>query len=199
MRKMEETFEMLFGQEIAEALIERMLEWIPEFREDHDRYVAALEELRKEYGEDADIIHAAVLRGSASDLFFAGMQGLKMNYEHWLNPMAPNCTWPQVDYNDYLREDIAHTLPEYREAESVLEDFRKKLPEDKQFLYDAIAEYQSHLVTVGPKLAHFYGFQAGNEVLRQLIPGYISDPMLSLKYAEMLEKIFGNDVLKQTR
>lgn len=196
MQKMEEIFEVLFGQGIAEAMIKRMLEWIPEFREDHDRYVAALEELRKEYGEGMDIVHTAVLRESASDLFFAGMQGLKMNYEHWLNPMSPNCTWPQVDYNDYLREDIAHTLPEYREAERVLEDFRKNLPEDKRFLYDAIGEYRTHLVTVGPKLAHFYGFVAGNEVLRRLIPGYISDPMLSLKYAEMLEKIFENVVLK---
>lgn len=196
MRKMEEIFEMLFGQGIAEALIERMLEWIPEFREDHDRYVAAMEELRKEYGEGADVIHTAVLRESASDLFFAGMQGLKMNYNHFQNPMAPNCTWSQVDYNDYLREDIAHMLPAYREAESVLEDFRRKLPEEKQPLYDAIAEYQSHLVTVGPKLAHFYGFLAGSEIFRRLIPGYISDPMLSLKYAEMLEKIFENVVLK---
>lgn len=197
MRKMEEIFEVLFGQGITEALIERMLEWIPEFREDHDRYIAALEELRKEFGESVDRIEAAVLRESASDLFFSGMQGLKMNYEHWLNPMSPNCTWSQVDYNDYLREDIAHILPAYREAESVLEEFQRRLPEEKQALYDAIAEYQSHLVTVGPKLAHFYGFQAGNEVLRRLIPGYISDPMLSLKYAEMLEKIFGNDVLKR--
>ena len=181
---------MLFGQGIAEAMIEKLLEWSEEFREDHEKYVVALEQLRKEYGDCVDAIHAAVLRECASDLAFAGMLGLKMNIDHYMNAMSPNCTWEQVDYNDYLREDIARNLPEHQEAETIIEDFWRKLPKEKQKLYSAIWEYQSHLVTVGPKLAHYYGFLVGNEILWRLIPGYAPDFMLTTRYTDMVEKFF---------
>ena len=190
MRKMEEIIEMLFGQGIAEALIERLLDWSPEFREDHEKYSAALEQLRKENGEYANAIHAAVLRECASDLAFAGMLGLKMNIDHYFNPMSPNCTWKQVDYNDYLREDIARNLPEHQEAETALEDFRRKLSKAENEICDTVAEYRSHLATVGPKLAHYYGFLAGNEILWRMLPGYCPDPILTLRYTEMVERIF---------
>ena len=190
MRKIEEITELLFGQGIAEAMIERLLECSADFREDHKRYTEALEQFREVFGDGADIIHAAVLRKCASDLAFAGMLGFKMNIDHYVNPMSPNCTWAQVDYNDYLREDIARSLPEHQEAETVLEDFRRKLPVDMQQYYSAVAEYESHLVTFGPKLAHYYGFLAGNEILWRWIPGYCPDPMLTLRYTEMVERIF---------
>lgn len=190
MRKNEEITELLFGQGIAEAMIERLLECSADFQEDHKRYTEALEQFREVFGDGADIIHAAVLRKCASDLAFAGMLGFKMNIDHYVNPMSPNCTWAQVDYNDYLREDIARSLPEHQEAEAVLEAFRRKLPAEMQQHYSAVAEYESHLVTVGPKLAHYYGFLAGNEILWRWIPGYCPDPMLTVKYTEMVERIF---------
>ena len=191
MKRMTEIIETMFGQGIAEALVENLLERSECFREDHKKYLEALELLRKEYGACVDEIHGAVMRQSASDLTFAGWLGLKMNLDHYLNPMLPDCTWQQVDYYDVLREDIAHNLPEYKAAEAVLEGFRKKLPESQQQLYDAITEYQSHLVTVGPKLAHYWGYMVGNELLYRCIPGYCPDPVLTLKYTEMLKKYIG--------
>ena len=191
MKSMTEIIETLFGQGIAEMLVEKLLRDSAWFQEDHKKYTEALETLRAQYGVEAEEINQAVMRQCASDLIFSGWLGLKMNLDHYLNPMLPNCTWQQVDYQDIIREDIAHNLPEYKAAENELERLFEKMPDGQQQLSNAIAEYQSHLVTVGPKLAHYWGYVLGNELLCRCIPGYCPDSMLTLKYTEMLRKYFG--------
>lgn len=192
MKTMTEITEALFGMGIAETLVKKLLRDSEWFREDHEKYMEALKLLRTHHGVQVDEIHHAVMCQCASDLTFSGWLGLKMNLDHYLNPMLPNCTWQQVDYYDMIRENIAHNMPEYKAAEAVLQDFFVKLPEEQQRLYDAIAEYQSHLVTVGPKLAHYWGYMIGNELLYRCVPGYCPDPVLTLKYTEMLETYFGH-------
>ena len=45
-------------------------------------------------------------------------------------------------------------------------------------------------VTV-PKLAHYYGYQMGNTLLRLIVPSYHDDPSVDLRYARILEDCFG--------
>lgn len=191
MKNVEKMMRLLTGSSVAVEFIENLLKVSAEFREDHKRYVEALAKLRSEHGTCVDEVYLAIIHQCASDLVYAGMLGLKMNLDHFVNPMLPDCTWPQVDYCDYLREDVAHSLPVYKAAEAVIDGFYQKLSADQKGLYDAIAEYQSHLVTVGPKLAHYYGYILGNDLLPHFVPGYRPDPLLTLKYTEMLEKYFG--------
>ena len=198
MEELEEMIGFLTGPRVAVTFVKKLLEVSAEFREDHKRYVEALAKLRSEHGTFVDEVYLAMMRQCASDLAYAGMLGLKMNLDHFLNPMLPDCTWPQIDYSDYLREDVAHSLPAYKNAEAVLEVFYQKLSNDQKPLYDAIAEYQSHLVTVGPKLAHYYGYILGNELLPHFVPGYRSDPLLSLKYTEMLSNYFKGTLSEAT-
>ena len=49
----------------------------------------------------------------------------------------------------------------------------------------------SHLETVGPKLAHYYGYVLGNQLFPHVIPGYVADPQLTLRYRHTLEAYFG--------
>lgn len=195
MKTMQNFVEQLTGPGIVDALVEHMLEHMEDFREDHNRYLSAVNKLKAQLGNSVDRVVSAIQTRAASDLFFAGVLGLKMNFEHFVNPMTPNCTWPQVDYNDYLRENIAHSLPEYQCAETVLSEFCHVLTLEQRELYDAIAEYASHLATAGPKLAHYYGYLLGDTLLYRLVPGYRPDIALTMKYHAMLEDYFGKRFL----
>ena len=44
------------------------------------------------------------------------------------------------------------------------------------------------------KLAHYYGYLMGNELLYHCIPGYHSDMVLDIRYTQMLEKFFGRRI-----
>ena len=41
------------------------------------------------------------------------------------------------------------------------------------------------------KLAHYYGYLMGNELLQNCVPGYHSDLVLDIQYTNMLEEYFG--------
>ena len=195
MKIMQKLVEQLTGPEMVDALVEQMLEHIDGFREEHGRYLSAVNRLRAELGASVEEAVAAAHKRTASDLFFACFLGLKMNWDHFADPMKPNCTWTQVDYKDYLREELAHSLPEYRQADAALSDFYRSLTAKQQKLYDAILEYDTHLQTVGPKLAHYYGYLLGDTLLYRLIPGYRADKALTYKYNRMLDQYFGKSFL----
>ena len=54
-------------------------------------------------------------------------------------------------------------------------------------------EYICYLETVGPKLAHYYGYLLGNAMLHRVIPGYQPDLALTLGYFTMLKNYFGTE------
>ena len=107
MKNVEKVMRLLTGPSVAVEFIENLLKVSAEFREDHKRYVEALAKLRSEHGTCVDEVYLAIIHQCASDLVYAGMLGLKMNLDHFANPMLPDCTWPQIDYSDYLQEDVA--------------------------------------------------------------------------------------------
>lgn len=195
MKTMQNFVEQLTSPKIVDALVEQLLEHMEDFREDHHRYLTAISRLKSALGDHmaplVDNVVAAIHRRTASDLIFAGALGLKMNLDHFQNPMSPNCTWPQIDFNDYLRENIAHSLPEYQLTETILSDFYNSLTPEQREIYCAITEYASHLETVGPKLAHYYGYLLGDTLLYNIVPGYHPDRVLTMNYNTMLEDYFG--------
>ena len=195
MKTMQNLVEQLTGLGMVDALVEQMLEHIDGFRAEHNRYLSAVNKLKAELGGAMDEAVAAIHKRTVSVLFLCGFWGLKMNWDHFINPMAPNCTWPQVDYKDYLREDLARSLPEYRLAEAFLSDFYHSLTAKQRKTYDAIMEYENHLLTAGQKLAHYYGYLLGNTLLYHLIPGYRPDTVLTIQYNTMLTDYFGKPFL----
>lgn len=52
---------------------------------------------------------------------------------------------------------------------------------------EPICEYYAYWETVGWKLAHFWGFLLGNQLLGHVIPGYIPDLLTAIRYQMMLE------------
>lgn len=115
-----QVMESLVGKPVVDALVQTLYNQCDDFPEKHQAYLNAIETLRIELGPDAqhrvELYVTAIEQMCASNLYFAGTQGLKMNLDHFINPMSPNCTWPQVDFDDYLRPHIAESLPLYKTA-----------------------------------------------------------------------------------
>lgn len=189
MKTMQDLVEQLTGSGLLDSVVEQMLAHVEGFREARDRYLIAIEQLGDT--QVADALHQRV----TAELLYSGYLGLQMNLDHFHNAMAPNCTWAQLDYNDYLREDLAHSLPVYRKADQVLRAFSGLMTEKQRELYDTLMDYESYLTTFGPKLAHYYGYLLGDKLLPWLIPGYRSDSALTCKYNLMLTTYFGKAFL----
>lgn len=188
------------GKRIVDALIETLYNQDPDFPETHRSYLSAITKLHQVLGDaekrNIQKYVVAIEQKCASNLYHAGMRGLKMNYDHFLNPMTPNCTWKEVDYDDYLLPHIADQLPLFEVANCYTTQFEKQLPPDLDDVKEAVLSYETALECCGMKLAHYYGYLAGNELLYFLIPGYRSDTVLDIRYSHMLEQYFGRSLNK---
>lgn len=185
--------ERITGKQIVRELETFLHQNFDSFPEVHERYINAIEKVRDEMENVAkafvDDLVDAIDRQTASNLFFSWVLGIKSNYDHFMHPMAR--TVMDVDFDIFLRESTARTLPEYEKAQKVIDEFNVKLTQSHQELFDDVIEYIAYLETIGPKLAHYYGYLQGNILLHNLVPGYHSDEVLSMQYKSMLEDYLG--------
>lgn len=195
--------EQFTGQVFLDLLTEKLLAESEDFRQGHSNYQAAIAKLRRELGccisPTVEEVVAAVDQLAASTLLFAGYLGFKMNLDHFHNPMLPNCTWSQVDYNDYLHSNNACMLTDQRDAQIVLSRFCDALPLQQKEIYDTVAEYISFWDVVGAKLAHYCGYLLADATLHRLVPGYCPDVVLTLRYKAMIEEYFGQAMVGSER
>lgn len=189
MLTMQTILEQLTGRHIVEAFVQQMAEKSEGFAADRQRYIDAMDVLQKELGDAVLEERDAIERQLASDLLFSGFLGLKANLNNFIDPIARN--FLDVDFDVYLREETAHRLPEYERAEKSRDRFYSLLSPVQQKIYEDVITYTSYLETVGPKLAHYYGYLLGNELLPRIVPGYHKDSILTARYTTMLENYFG--------
>lgn len=90
----QQVLEYLMGTGTVEALIEMLCRQVPKFNQIYKHYLSAIEQLRQapELGESICQFVTAVNQQCTACLLFTGSLGVKMNYEHFLNPTMPNCT-----------------------------------------------------------------------------------------------------------
>lgn len=158
--------EQLTGQALTNSLIEFLIQHCEDFPKMREKYqeTMAQSEKRKALAEAIDT-------QTASDLLFSAALGLKANLDHFHDPITR--TFLEVDPEIYLRESVAHSLPQYIEAQKIREATECD---------DDITAYTTYLDTVGPKLAHYFGYLLGDELLPRIIPGYQPDPILTFRY-----------------
>ena len=89
--------ELLTGRDFLQDMTKLLTEQEEDFRDTRSRFLDAVDWLKAELGADRadtvdEVVFAIHLRIS-TQLVFSAFLGLKMNWEHFLNPMAPNCTW----------------------------------------------------------------------------------------------------------
>ena len=185
--------EQLTGKQIVRALETYLEEKFESFPTVHSRYINAIAQLRKELGAavspSVDDLMEAIDKQTASNLLFSGALGMKFNLDHFMDPMAR--TVLDVDFSVFLREEIAIRLPAYVKAQETIDGFFALLTPAQNELFEDIVEYISYMETTGPKLAHYYGYILGNDILYKLVPGYHSDEVLTMRYRAMLGEYLG--------
>lgn len=150
-------------------------------------------ELEQDTSPSATDLADAIYQQIGSTLLFSYCLGLKANLDHFIDPVSR--TFLDVDPEVYLRENIARQLPDYLRAQRVQEQFYKALSRIQREKYDeGITTYICHLETVGPKLAHYYGYLFGNELFPHVVPGYVDTAQLTLQYRYMLEVYCGLNI-----
>ena len=164
--------EQLTGQALTNSLIEFLEQHCKDFPEIRVKYKDAIAQ-----AEEGKKLAEAIDAQTSSDLLFSAVLGLKANLDHFCDPIAR--TFLEVDPEIYLRESIAHSMPQYIEAQKIL---------DTVGVNDAIIEYTTYLETVGPKLAHYFGYLLGDELLPRIVPGYQPDPLLTNRYQAWLQE-----------
>lgn len=169
------TREQLTGQTLTNSLIEFLEQHCEDFPEIRKKYQEAITQAEK--GKE---LAEAIDAQTASDLLFSAALGLKANLDHFRDPIAR--TFLEVDPEIYLRESVAHSLPQYIEAQKI---------RDAAEANDAIIEYTTYLETVGPKLAHYFGYLLGDELLPRIVPGYQPDPLLTIRYRNWVRTYMG--------
>ena len=186
-------FEEISFKEIVASLVDVMAANFEEFAADQTRFNETITLLENELGEEvspsvSDIVDS-IDQQISSSLLFACFLGLKANLDHFTDPICR--TFLDVDSDIYLREDVAGQLPDYQNALRVQEKFYAVLSLAQKDKYVNVIAYISHLETVGPKLAHYYGYMLGNQLFPHMIPGYVEDLHLTLRYRHMLEEYLG--------
>lgn len=180
----------LTGNEIYDSLIQLMTENFSDFAECQKKYEETMQVLALQLGDNAIAsVRNAIRKQTVSNLLFSGVLGIKANFDNFVNPLARN--FIDVDFEIYLRENTAQNLPDYVRTQQELDQFYARLSPEQRTLYDDIAEFISYLESVGPKLAHYYGYLLGNELLPRVVPGYHSDAVLTARYRMMLIDYLG--------
>lgn len=164
--------EQLTGQALTNSLIEFLEQHCKDFPEIRVKYKDAIVQ-----ADEGEKLAEAIDAQTASDLLFSAALGLKANLDHFRDPIAR--TFLEVDPEIYLRESVAHSLPQYIEAQKI---------RDAAEYDDDITAYTTYLETVGPKLAHYFGYLLGDELLPRVIPGYQPDPILTIRYQAWVQE-----------
>lgn len=165
----------LTGQALTNSLIEFLDQHCEGFPEIREKFQEAIVQT-----ETGDRLADAIAAQAASDLLFSAALGLKANLDHFRDPIAR--TFLEVDPEIYLRESVAHSLPQYIEAQKVRNTVETN---------DDIIGYTTYLETFGPKLAHYFGHLLGDELLPRIVPGYQPDPLLTIRYRDWVRTYMG--------
>lgn len=175
-------------REMVESLEAAMAEEFADFAPEQMRFHQAISALEKDDVPSTQEAVEAIYRQIGSGLLFSFFLGLKANFDHFIDPIGR--TFMDVDTEIYLREEVAKQLADYQSAQLVKSRFYAALSPAQQELYKDVIAYISYLETVGPKLAHYYGYTIGNQLFPHIIPGYCPDTRLTAQYRNMLENYF---------
>ena len=151
-------------KEIITPIVDAMAENFEDFVTDQKRYKQSISVLRNELNDaifpSVEDLLAAIDQQIGTLLLFSCYLGFKTNLDHFDDPIGH--TFLEVDTETYLRENVARRLPDYQSAQLVRDQFYALLTSDQKEKYEDVITYICHLETVGPKLAHYYGYMLGN-------------------------------------
>lgn len=187
---------------IMESLIYIIEENFEDFPQIHHKCLEAMDSLQASLDE-ATIQKEkdAICQQISSVALFSAVLGIQANYQYFANSVSGY--FLNTDPEVYLRENIAHSLPDYTAAQQARNCFYDSLTPPQRKIYHSITEYVCYLETVVPKLAHYWGYLLGNELFPRIVPGYQPNMAFTIQYCIRFESFFGqklnlNKILKSS-
>ena len=83
---------LLFGQDVESMVCHGLRKCMKDFHQIEADYKKAQENIIQQLGEEAQWLCQSVSNQVCAVLLFAGVQGLRMNCDHFRNPLMPDCT-----------------------------------------------------------------------------------------------------------
>ena len=180
----------LLGKNLCNSLVHILENCFKDFPEVKKKYHQAMNVLQKSLGEAAVTKETEAIQNRiSSSLFYSVYLGIQANLNYFLDPVAGD--FLNAEPEIFLKEKVARTLPDYETAQEMQKQFYAGLNDAQRLIYEDVTEYICYLETVGPKLAHYYGYLLGNSLLHRVVPGYQPDMAFTLRYTMMLKNYFG--------
>lgn len=182
--------------EIKDYMLRFLKNNLEDFRACENEFDISVSNLKNSLSEDKanklQQLISAMYAKTIAEIKYELMLGLKANYDYFNSPVMGD--FLESDMGIYTREKTLYALPACVDAQKKIEELHKMLEiEDGEF-YDGIREYFIYLDTVCPKLAHYIGYMCGNELLCDLVPGYVYSVEYTHKYTAVLEDYFGCEI-----
>lgn len=171
----------------------------PSYPAEEEKYRAAAATLKQETGgslvPSVEAYLAAEEETFADEILYIGWQGFQLNMDIFNDPIKALTL--DADDEELHRERRLRTLPEPAGARKTVQRFHaaaRGLPQEQQELLDSITDFYAYLRTAGYKIAHYFGFRLADRILPYMVPGYVSDPVISLHYLDRLRGSLGLDL-----
>ena len=120
------------------------------------------------------------------NLSFLVWLGIFENYDCYVNNQYTRIF--DLEFEEIHMEPYMNSFTESQKSEELDGILSKQLSEYEADLLFNVTDYYCYLETVAYKLAHFAGFCLANQILPNIISGYIPDIGLTDRYAQMLKQ-----------
>ncbi len=172
----------------------------PEYPAEEAAYFQAIqtipEQLPPEMRPEVMALISLQEQALASDFLFLIWNGLRLNLDCFYHPTSK--LFLKLDYEEIHQEETMQTMPVPRKYWKRVDAFYRGMNCQQHELFSPFTSYYTYLQTTGYKLAHYFGFVLGNELLPFVVPGYSPDQAISSTYGMELKDYLQVDIRKLT-
>lgn len=174
--------------ELSNWLVEKDLDFPPV----QAAYQNAAKVLVNQLGKEAEDFLSAQDQQIISDLRYSAYLGFQANLVNFRCPGGNQFIAQGSDR--FLHEHIMYSLPGRVIYDTIIAAFQTKYEQSAEPQLDAIRNYYIYLETIGPKLAHYWGYVFANLFLSLVEPGYVCDSAQTSVYTIELSRELGFQV-----
>ena len=175
------------------SMITELSNWLAEkdldFPPVQAAYRSAAKILVSQQGKEAEAFLSAQYQQIISDLRYCAYLGFQANLANFRCPGGNHFVAQGSDH--FLREHIMYSLPGRVSHDIIITTFQTKHGQSAEPQLEAICNYYIYLDTVGPKLAHYWGYVFANYFLALVEPGYVWDGAQTSIYTMELSRELG--------
>ena len=178
-------FSVSIVTELSNWLVEKDLDFSPVQAD----YQDAAKILVNQLGKEAEAFLSAQDQQIISDLRYSAYLGFQENLANFRCPGGNHFVAKGSDH--FLREHIMYSLPGRVSYDGTITAFQARHGQFAESQLASIRDYYIYLETVGPKLAHYWGYVFANHFLSLVEPGYVCDGAQTSIYTMELSRELG--------